>query len=48
MHAGEPIGGVNMDIESNDFPDKNEDSKCFVYYILVNQIGMASGRCRFG
>ena len=44
--AGEPIGGINADVKSDDLPDQNEDSECSAYCTLADQIGMASGRCR--
>ena len=46
--AGEPIGGVNADVESDDLPDQNEDSERSAYCTLADQIGMASGGCRSG
>ena len=45
-HASEPINGVNIDIKSNDFLNQDKDSKRSAYYILVDQIGMASSRYR--
>ena len=44
--AGEPIGGINADVKSDDLPDQNEDSECSAYCTLADQIGMASGGCR--
>src|SRR6266568_3137107 len=32
--AGEPIGGVNVDVKSDEFPDQDEDSECFAYCTL--------------
>ena len=44
--TGEPIGGVNADIKSNEFPDQDEDNKRSAYYTLADQIGIESSRCR--
>jgi len=46
--AGEPIGGVNADIESDDLPDQNEDNEHAAYYTLADQICMEFGGCRSG
>jgi len=46
--AGEPIGGFNIGIKSNNLSDQNEGSKRSAYYTLADQIGMASSRYRSG
>ena len=46
--TSEPISGLNTDVEPDDLFNQNEGSKRSAYYILANQISMASSRCRSG
>jgi len=43
--ASEPISGFNADVISN-LSTQNKDTKRSAYYTLVDQISMASSRCR--
>jgi len=46
--ASEPIGGLNADVKPDNLSNQNKGSERSIYYILADQIGIASSRCRSG